>query len=133
MLVWYSGRLWSAFLLAGFNMILFHGVEDWNQNAFQWLEKYQINLDADILVAKYKVKRSAFSWYHNLWDLMLGASCGLEVSETVLTNYRNPDETKEVMTSGSSKDVSNTGVSVESMRIESKCCSKSATAWSRNE
>ena len=38
------------------------GIEDWNQNAAGWLEKYQINLDADILVAKDTGKRSAIAW-----------------------------------------------------------------------
>ena len=59
--------------------------------------------------------------------------CGLEISETVLTKWRNPEETEEVMTSGSSKDVSYSGVSMESVRMESKPCSMPATAWSRNE
>ena len=43
---------------------------------------------------------------------MLGASCALEVSETVLTEWRNPEESEEGMTSGSSKDVSNSSVSM---------------------
>ena len=64
---------------------------------------------------------------------MLGASCGLEVSETVLTKQRNTEETEEVMISGLSKDKSNSCVSMESVRMESKPCSNSATAWSRNE
>ena len=37
------------------------------------------------------------------------------------------------LASGSSKDVSNSGVSMESVRMESKSCSPSATVWSRNE
>ena len=64
---------------------------------------------------------------------MPGASCSLEVSEIVLTKWRNPEETEDVMASGSSKDVSNSGVLMESVRMESKPCSKSATAWSRKE
>ena len=64
---------------------------------------------------------------------MLRASSGFKISETVLTEYRNHEETEEVMTQGSSKEVSNSDVSVESLRIESKPCSKSATSWSRNE
>ena len=65
--------------------------------------------------------------------MMLGVSCGLEVSEIVLTEWRNPKETEDIMASDSSKDVSNSGVSMESVRMESKPCSKSATAWSRKE
>ena len=61
---------------------------------------------------------------------MLGASCGLEVSETVLTEQRNPEETEDVMASGCSREVSNSGVSSESVRMESNPCSKSATASS---
>ena len=64
---------------------------------------------------------------------MLGASCGLEISEKVITKQRNPEETEDVIASGSSKNVSNSDVSMESVRIESKPCSKSATAWSRQE
>ena len=71
--------------------------------------------------------------HHSLEDLMLGASCGLEVSEIVLTEWRNQEETEDVMASASSKDVSNSGVSMESVRMESKPYSKSATAWSRKE
>ena len=63
---------------------------------------------------------------------MLGASCGLEESETVLSEGRNPKET-EVMTSGSAKDVSNSCFSKESVMKESKPCSKSANAWPGNE
>ena len=64
---------------------------------------------------------------------MLGVSCSLEASEKVLAKQRNPEETEDVMASGSSKDVSNSGVLMESVRMESKSCSKSATAWSRKE
>ena len=64
---------------------------------------------------------------------MLGASCGLKVSETVLTKQRNHEETEEIIMSSSSKDVSNSGVLMESLRMEFKPCSKSATAESRNE
>ena len=64
---------------------------------------------------------------------MLGARCGLEVSETVCTEHRNPEETEEVITSGLFKDVSNSGVLMQLVRMESKPCSKSAIAWSRNE
>ena len=57
------------------------GDEDWNPNAAGWLEIYKINLDVDILVAKDMGEISALVWHHNLQDLMLGASCSLEVSE----------------------------------------------------
>ena len=43
-------------------------------------------------------KSSALAWHCNLQDLMLGASCDLEVSEVVLPEHRNPDETAEVTT-----------------------------------
>ena len=36
---------------------------------------------------------------------------------------RNPEETEDVMTSGSPKEVSNSSVLSESMRMESKPCS----------
>ena len=64
---------------------------------------------------------------------MLGAGCSLELSEIISNESRNPEETEDVMASGSSRDVSNFGVSMESVRMESKPCSKSATAWSRKE
>ena len=64
---------------------------------------------------------------------MLGTSCSLEVSEIVLTEQRNPEGTEDVTASGPSKDVSNSGVSMESVRMESKPCSKSTTAWCRKE
>ena len=53
---------------------------------------------------------------------MLGASWCLEVSEIVLTEHRNPEETEDVIASGSSKDMSNSGVSMESVRMEFKPC-----------
>ena len=43
--------------------------------------------------------------------------------------WRNPEETEKVMASGSSKEVSNSGVSRESVRMESKPSLKSATDW----
>ena len=55
------------------------------------------------------------------------------VSEIVVTKQRNPEETEDVMASGSPKDVSNSGVLMESVRMESNPCSKSATAWYRKE
>ena len=80
MTVWTSDRLWSNFLLAGLQVVLFGG-EDWNPNAAKWLEKYQINLDADILPVRGTGKSSTLVWHHNIWDLMLGASLGLEILE----------------------------------------------------
>ena len=59
---------------------------------------------------------------------MLGASCSLELSERALTKWRNPEQTEDVMTSGSSKEVSNSGVSRELVKMESKPCTKSAMA-----
>ena len=59
---------------------------------------------------------------------MLGVSCGLKVSEIVITKWRKPEETEGVMASGSSKDVSKSGVLKESVRMESKPCSKSVMA-----
>ena len=41
-------------------------VEDQNPNDLGWLEKYQINLDADILVAKDTGERSTLTWYYNI-------------------------------------------------------------------
>ena len=49
------------------------------------------------------------------------------------TKWRNPEETEEVMTSGLTKEEPNSSASMESMRMESKPCSKSTTAWSRNK
>ena len=63
-------------------------IENWNPNDASWLEKYQINLDADIFVARDSGERNALTWLNNLLDLMLQANCGLEVSETVLTEQR---------------------------------------------
>ena len=50
---------------------------------------------------------------------MLKASCSLELPERVLTKSRNPEETEDVTASGSSKEASNSGVSRESVRVES--------------
>ena len=47
---------------------------------------------------------------------MLGASCGLELSERILTEQRKPEKAEEVMAPGSSKEVSNSGVSRDSVR-----------------
>ena len=90
-----------------------------------------MNLDANVLAARETEARRALAWHHHLQDLMLG--CGLELLERVLTEWRNPEEMEDVMVSGSSKDVSNSGVSRESVRMKSKPCSKPATAWFRKE
>ena len=60
---------------------------------------------------------------------MLRESCGLELSEMVLTKQKNTEENEEVMISGSSKDASSSDVLMESVRMESRQCSKSATTW----
>ena len=52
-------------LLAGFKVMLSGSVEDWNLNIVGCLEKYQINLDANILVDKDTGKRCALAWHHN--------------------------------------------------------------------
>ena len=41
-----------------------------------------------------QLKSNDLAWHHNLWHLMLGASCGLESSELVLTKHRNLEETE---------------------------------------
>ena len=82
-------------------------------------KKYQSNSDTDILVAKDTGERSDLAWHHNLQNLTLGASCGLEVSEGVLTQCRNAKVTEDVMTLGSLNDVYNSGVSMESVMMES--------------
>ena len=76
------------------------------------------------LVAKGIVKRRTLAWHHYLWDLILEANCSLEVSETVLMEQRNPEETEAVMTSGWLKYMSNSSVSSKSVRMESKPFSK---------
>ena len=130
--VWKSERDWSTFLLAEFKEMLSGGVETWNPKAAGWLEQLQINLDADILVVRDTGARRALAWHHSLREQMLGASCSLELSERVLTEQGNPEETEEdVMASGSSREASNSGVSSESVRMESNSCLKSATAWSK--
>ena len=55
---------------------------------------------------------------------MVGASCGPDVSETELIEQRKPEEIEEGMESASSRDASRSGVSMESVRIESRPCSK---------
>ena len=60
-----------------------------------------MNLHADILPAIGTGKNSAPVWHHNLSGLMLAASCSLDVSEMVLTEHRNPNETDEGTSPGS--------------------------------
>ena len=85
------------------------------------------------MVAKDTGEKRALAWHHNLRDLMQGPSCGLDLLQIVCTKHRNPEQNYEVMTSGSSNDMSNSSVLRESVRIEFKPCSKSATIWPRNE
>ena len=42
------------------------------------------------MVARDTGARRALAWNHNLQDLVLGASCGLELSERILTEWRKP-------------------------------------------
>ena len=49
------------------------------------------------------------------------------------TEWRNPEETEDEMATGSSKEVHNSVVSNETVRMESKPCSKSTTAISKKE
>ena len=42
------------------------GVEDQNPKAAWWLEKKQINLNADILVARGIGDRRVLTWHHHL-------------------------------------------------------------------
>ena len=51
---------------------------------------------------------------------MLGASYSLELSERVLTEQRNPEETEGVTASGSSKEAFNSGVSRQLVRMDSR-------------
>ena len=101
-------RLLSVFLLAGFKVMLSGAEEDWNPNATRWQLKYWINLDSDILPDTGNC--SAIAWHHNWWDLMLGASCSLKVSEMILTKHRNPDDTDKRSSSGSSNKTSSSSV-----------------------
>ena len=67
----------------------------WDQNAAGRLEKQWINLETEILPTSGTGKITVLVWHHDLWDLMLGASSGLELIEMVPTKYRNPEETEE--------------------------------------
>ena len=70
----------------------FLSTQFWGRS-YTCIQSVWINLDTDIWVARGTGARRALAWHHNLWDLMLGASCGLEWSEIVLTEQRNPEET----------------------------------------
>ena len=50
---------------------------------------------------------------------MLGTSCSLEISEIVLAEHRNPEETEEGMVLTSLKDASSSSVSTVSVKMES--------------
>ena len=50
--------------------------------------------------------------------MLLVESCSLELSAV----HMNPKETEEVIASDSSKDASSSGVSMESVRMESRPC-----------
>ena len=93
--VWNYEMHWSTFLLVVVKVILSGGVEDQNPKAAGWVEKYQINLDADISMARDMGERSVLVWHHNLLDMILGASCGLEVSEIVLSG-KTKEELKKL-------------------------------------
>ena len=64
---------------------------------------------------------------------MLGASCDLEILEMGLIEHRHPAKTEETKVSASSDDAFSSGVLIESVRMESRPCSKSSTPWSNKE
>ena len=55
------------------------------------------------------------------------------IIRNVKTKQRNHKETQEGMKSVSSKETSSSNVSKGSVRMESRPCSKAATAWSIKE
>ena len=61
-------------------------------------------------------KSSALAWNHNLWDLMLGASCILDILELVLPESRNPEETDAGLLSSSPKNAARSGVFTDSVK-----------------
>ena len=92
-------------------MFIWVVIEDQNPNAAGWLEKYQINLDADILMANDSSERSALSKHHYLQVLMLGSKLWFKkYQKRCQWSIAMPKETEQVMTSGLSKDVSNSRV-----------------------
>ena len=66
-------------------------------------------------------KSYAIAQHYNLWYLMLGASCSLELSEMVLPEHRKPEETEEGKVSASSKDASSSSILTEFMRMIFDC------------
>ena len=63
---------------------------------------------------------------------MLGVISGLELPQILLTERRNSGDTEEETESDLSNDTSNSGVLMESMKIESRPCLKSSTSLSGN-
>ena len=66
------------------------GKEAWNPNAaamtakvMNWLRSWHVTC------LWYRQKQSP-AMHHNLWALMLGASCSLELSEILLPKHKNP-------------------------------------------
>ena len=55
-----------------------------NSIATGWLEKDWINLETDILPTSGTGNSIALALHHNIWDLILGEGCSLELSEMVL-------------------------------------------------
>ena len=101
-----SDRDWLAFLLAEVKVMQSGGVKDWNlkgcrvareiMNLFRcWCHGSQ----------RHRCKKSP-SVTPQFMRSYAKRGCGLELSERVLTKQRNPEETENVMASGSSKEVS---------------------------
>ena len=61
---------------------------------------------------------------------MLGANCNVELSEVVLIEHRNSDETEECMVLVSSRDASSSGVD-KVIEDGSRLYSNSSTTWSK--
>ena len=78
-------------------------------------------------------RSNAPAWHHNLWELMPGTSCSLKFRKWVLTECRKTEEIEEGMSATSSNNASNSGVLMQSLRIELRLCSTSLTAWSGKE
>ena len=93
--------------------------------------KKQFYIEADIFPTSGTGKSSIQVCHHNLYDMMQGGRCGLEISDGLLTEFRGPQETEGCTASGSSKDASSSGVLTKSVMMEPRSCSKSATAWSK--
>ena len=82
--------------------------------------KRRLNLKVAILPASVTGTNGALPWHLNMGDLMPGASYSLELSEMVQNEHRNPEETEDVMISGSSENASRSSVLTESVWIESR-------------